>query len=116
LADENVGWHFCRPTVPRALISNVDPSCFSVCLRYVPVMSDNVQSAMLEILKRIQSDLADVKDRVVGLDGRVARLEDLALKQRRDSAAMLVMMRGTVGVFTERMDALENEVTALKER
>ncbi len=86
-------------------------------------MSDSVQGAVLEILKRIQSDVAEVKDRVgrlddrvAGLDGRVAHLEELATKQRRDSAAMLVMMRGTVGVFTERMDALESDVVRLKEQ
>ena len=85
-------------------------------------MSENVQSVMLDILKRIQADVSDLKTDVaelktdVGdLKQRVIRLEDLAKKQRRDSAAMLVMMRGTVGVFTERMDALEIDVMTLKE-
>ncbi len=85
-------------------------------------MSENVQSVMLDILKRIQADVSDLKTDVaelktdVGdLKQRVIRLEDLAKKQRRDSAAMLVMMRGTVGVFTERMDALEIDVITLKE-
>ncbi len=65
---------------------------------------------MLDILKRIQADVsglktdvAELKTDVGDLKQRVIRLEDLAKKQRRDSAAMLVMMRGTVGVFTERM-------------
>ncbi len=85
-------------------------------------MSENVQSVMLDILKRIQADVsglktdvAELKTDVGDLKQRVIRLEDLAKKQRRDSAAMLVMMRGTVGVFTERMDALEIDVMTLKE-
>ena len=92
-------------------------------------MSDNVQSAMLEILKRIQSDVsglrsdvsvlkADVsvlKSDVWDVKARLEKVEDLAKRQRRDSAALLVMMRGTVGVFNERMDALEIDMVALKE-
>jgi septal ring factor EnvC (AmiA/AmiB activator) len=92
-------------------------------------MPDNVQSAMLEILKRIQSDVSDIKvrlekvegrlEKVEGrlekVEGRLEKVEDLAKQQRRDSAAMLVMMRGTVGVFNERMDALEIDMVALKE-
>lgn len=78
-------------------------------------MTENVQSVMLEILKRIQSDVTDLKSGVANLETRVGRLEDLALKQRRDSAAMLVMMRGTIGVFNERMDAVEIDVMTLKE-
>jgi Tfp pilus assembly protein PilN len=85
-------------------------------------MSENVQSAMLEILKRIQSDVSGLKVDVSGLkaDGadlraRLERVEDLVKKQRRDSAAILVMMRGVVGVFDERVTALEIDMVALKE-
>jgi hypothetical protein len=85
-------------------------------------MIENVQSAMLEILKRIQSDVVGSKSDMSGLKSdmtevksRLDRSEELAKKHRRDSAAMLVMMRGTVGVFSERMDALEIELVALKE-
>ena len=69
-------------------------------------MSDNVQSVTLEVLKRLQSDMSVVKQSVAILEqlqsdmsdvkGRLDSLEDIAKKQRRDSAAMLVMMRGTV--------------------
>jgi hypothetical protein len=72
-------------------------------------MTDNVQSAMLEILKRIQADVSGLKTDVSGLKtdasglksdmtdlkGRMEKLEALVRKQGRDSAAMLVMMRGT---------------------
>jgi hypothetical protein len=78
-------------------------------------MSENVQSAMLEILKRIQSDVSDVKVRLEKVETRLEKVEDLAKRQRRDSAAMLVMMRGTVGVFSERMDAIEIDIVAMKE-
>jgi Tfp pilus assembly protein PilN len=89
-------------------------------------MADNVQSVMLEILKRLQSDMSDVKARVAGLErlqsdmsdvkARLDRLEDIGIKQRRDSAAMLVMMRGSVGIFDERVTKLETDVQAIKDR
>jgi hypothetical protein len=87
-------------------------------------MPDNVQSAMLEILKRIQTDvsglktdvaglktdMSDVKISVAGLEGRMDKLEALVRKQGRDSAAMLVMMRGTVGIYDERLKVIEEDV------
>jgi N-methylhydantoinase B/oxoprolinase/acetone carboxylase alpha subunit len=78
---------------------------------------------MLEILKRIQADVStvrgdvsDVKADVIGLTGRMDKLEALVRKQGRDSAAMLVMMRGTVGIYDERMKAIEEDVRLLMER
>jgi hypothetical protein len=68
-------------------------------------MSDNVQTATLEILKKIQSDISGIKD-------RLDRIEDINRKQRRDSAGMLVMMRATAGDFDERV----SEVEALEAR
>lgn len=64
---------------------------------------------MLEILKRIQTDVADVK-------GRLDRLEALVRKQGRDSAAMLVMMRGTVGIYDERLKVIEEDVRLMMEQ
>jgi hypothetical protein len=85
--------------------------------------TDNVQSAMLEILKRIQADVAsvradvsDVRANGIGLTGRMDKLEALVRKQGRDSAAMLVMMRGTVGIYDERMKVIEEDVRLLMER
>jgi hypothetical protein len=77
---------------------------------------DNVQSAMLEILKRIQADVADLKVDGIGMKGRMDKLEALVRKQGRDSAAMLVMMRGTVGIYDERMKVIEEDVRLLMER
>jgi hypothetical protein len=70
---------------------------------------EHVQDIMLDILKRIQTDVADIKM-------RVEKLEDLGKKHRRDSAAMLVMMRGTAAVFNERLLAVEVDVRGLKDQ
>ena len=72
-------------------------------------MSDNVQSAMLDILKRIQAEQSDQRT-------RLERIEELARKQRRDSAGMLVMMRATAGDFDERVSEVEERVAALEAR
>ncbi len=72
-------------------------------------MSDNVQSAMLDILKRIQAEQSDQRT-------RLERIEELARKQRRDSAGMLVMMRATAGDFDERVNEVEERVAALEAR
>jgi hypothetical protein len=86
-------------------------------------MPDNIQSAMLEILNRIQADLSDVKSdvselkgRVGGVEGRLDRIEALVRRQGRDSAAMLVMFRGTVGIYDERMKVIEEDVRLLMEQ
>jgi hypothetical protein len=72
-------------------------------------MSDNVQTATLEILKKIQADISGIKD-------RLDRIEDINRKQRRDSAGMLVMMRATAGDFDERVSEVEARVEALEAR
>ena len=93
------------------------------CLCYVPSMPDNVQSAMFEILKSIQSDVSELKGRLGGVEGRLGgvegrldRLEALVRRHGRDSAAMLVMMRGTVGIYDERMKVIEEDVRLLMEQ
>lgn len=78
-------------------------------------MSENVQSAMLEILKRIQSDVSDVKQRLERVEQRLERVEGIVLTQRRDSAAMLVMMRATVGVYDQRLTHAEEDIRLVKE-
>ena len=85
-------------------------------------MTENVETTMLEILKRIQSDMSGVKadmsgvkDRLTGVEGRMERLEALVRKQGRDSAAMMIMMRGTVGIFDDRLNVIEEDVRLLME-
>lgn len=66
----------------------------------MPNEPDNVQSATLEILKWIQADISKLGE-------RVERLENLVRKQGRDSAAMLIIMRSTVGTYEERLQIIE---------
>jgi SMC interacting uncharacterized protein involved in chromosome segregation len=87
-------------------------------------MSENVQSAMYEILKRIQADVGDVKrdvgelkDRMGGVEGRLSGVETrlttvatVLRKMRHDNAGMLVMMRATAGHFEQRVSDLETKM------
>ncbi|MGE3918858.1 MAG: hypothetical protein AB7F78_24490 [Hyphomicrobiaceae bacterium] len=84
---------------------------------------------MLDILKRIQGDLAGLESDVSGLKtdvsglttdmadvkSRLERVETALRKQSRDSAALLVMMRGTVGVFNERVGNLKEGIRLIRE-
>ena len=86
-------------------------------------MADNVQSIMLVTLKQIQADVsllkADVsvlKTDVADIKVRAERLVEQGKKHRRDSAAILVMMRGVVGEFDGRLRDAENDVRVLMER
>jgi hypothetical protein len=87
------------------------------------IMPDNIENVMLEILKRLQSDMAGLKADVSTLTvdvadvkARMTRVEDLVTKQRRDTAGMLVMMKGTAGVFDQRLIAVETDMVMLKDR
>ena len=75
---------------------------------------------MFEILKKIQGDLAafrsETEVRFQRIDDRFQRIEDGQRKQRRDLAAMLVMARGVVGDFDERVTKVEDRVAALEAR
>ena len=74
-------------------------------------MSENVETAMFEILKKIQGDLAAFRTEA---EDRFQRIEDGLRKQRRDNAAMLIMARAVVGDFDERVTKVEDRVTALE--
>jgi hypothetical protein len=81
-------------------------------------MSENVETAMFEILKKIQGDLAAFRAEMgqfqTKTDQRFQQVEDALRKQRRDNAAMLIMARAVVGDFDERVTKVENRVTALE--
>jgi hypothetical protein len=81
-------------------------------------MSENVQTAIYEILKKIQADLAsfraDVNERFVRVDARFEGLEDLVRKQRRDTAGLLVMAKSITGNFAEELAAVEERVKLLE--
>ena len=56
-------------------------------------MTENVENAIFEILKKIQGDMAafraDTSERFERANERFERLEDLIRKQRRDVAGIL---------------------------
>jgi hypothetical protein len=83
-------------------------------------MSDNVENAVFEILKKIQSDItlgrSEMKQFKQDTETRFERLETLVRKQRRDGAAMLVMMRAAAGDFEERLAVVEQQIAALESR
>lgn len=79
-------------------------------------MSGNVQSAMFEILKSIQEELAEHRKLFKGIDHRFDRLEDLVRKQRRDTAGILVMAKSVMGDFAEQVAAIEERVAVLETR
>lgn len=72
-------------------------------------MSENVQTAMFDILKAIQTELADHRR-------RFDTIEELIRKQRRDTAGLLVMAKSVVGDFAEQLAAMEERVAALEGR
>ncbi len=72
-------------------------------------MSENVQTAMFEILKSIQGKLAEH-------DRRFDEQGDLIRKQRRDTAGLMVMAKGAAGQFAEDLAAVEERVRVLEAR
>ncbi len=86
-------------------------------------MAENVQSAIFEVLKRLQSDssmvmnrLSEIDNRLGSMDGRLGKLETQVKKQNADSAAMLVIMRATVRDFNERIIEIEDDIRFVKRK
>jgi 3-dehydroquinate dehydratase len=86
-------------------------------------MSETVQTAMFEILKSIQAQLAAHDRRFDALEARFDVLEtrsgevaDLVRRQRRDTAGLLVMAKSVTGDFAEQIAAIEDRVAALEAR
>jgi uncharacterized protein YlxW (UPF0749 family) len=77
-------------------------------------VSDNVESATLEILKSIQASIARLESKVSQLDSKVDRLAAQVAKFLRDMAGTLVMMRATAGDFDRRVTEVEDRVAALE--
>jgi hypothetical protein len=76
-------------------------------------MSENIQSAVLEILRKIQMESADFRRSV---EGRLDRIEDIARKLRRNVAGMQVIMTATAGDFDQRVSDVEARMDALDGR
>jgi hypothetical protein len=81
-------------------------------------MSENVQTAMFEVLKKIQADIAlfraEVNERFGRVEARFEGLDDLVRKQRRDTAGLLVMAKAVTGDFAEQVAAIEERVRVLE--
>ena len=76
-------------------------------------MTENVENMIFEILKKIQADALIFR---TDTHERLGRLEELARKQRRDTAGLLVMGKALVGNFTEELAAIEERVAVLEAR
>jgi hypothetical protein len=77
-------------------------------------MTENVETAIFEILKSIQTKLAEHDRRFDQLERRFDTADDLMRKQRRDMAGILVIGNSTAGNFAEQQTALEKWVPALE--
>lgn len=77
-------------------------------------MSENVENGVPQILIKIQEDLASLRREV---NERLDRIESVQKQERCNTAAMLVMMRGTAGVYDERITQLEiDRIVKLEDR
>ena len=83
-------------------------------------MSENVQAAMFEVLKKIQADIAsfraEANERFGRVEARFEGLDDIVRKQRRDTAGLLVMAKAVTGDFAEQVAAIEERVRVLEPR
>ena len=87
-------------------------------------MSEAPKDLILPILIKIQEDAAAFRAELraqfeamkADVNARFDAVDVQFRRQRFDSAGMLVMMRGTVGQFDERVAALENRVAVLERR
>jgi hypothetical protein len=74
-------------------------------------MPDNPINITTDILIAIREDISSFR---AAVEERLDRLERDSRKYRHDAAAMMVMMRATVGHFNQRVGAVEDRVTALE--
>jgi hypothetical protein len=84
-------------------------------------MGENIDDAVPRILMKIQDDIAafrrDVQGQFDRVTDRLDRIETLQKQERRNSAAMLVMMRGTAAVYEERLTQIEiDRIVRLEDR
>lgn len=79
-------------------------------------MSENVQTAMFEILKSIQAKLVEHDQRFDAVEKRFDEMGDLIRKHRRDTAGLMVMAKRAAGQFAEDLAAVEERVRVLEAR
>lgn len=78
--------------------------------------TDDVPQILIKIQDSISALRAEVGDFKRGNEAQHERIEGLIRKQRRDSAAMMIIMRSTVSDFDERVDEVMERVAALETR
>jgi phage-related minor tail protein len=74
-------------------------------------MAEAATDVVLQILIKIQDSISTLRS---DLTGRLDRIEAMVGKQRREGAAMMVMMRATVSDFDQRVSDVEERLTALE--
>ena len=83
-------------------------------------MPDTPTDAVPEILIKIQDSISALRSEIGGFkrdsEAQHERMEGLIRKQRRDSAAMMIIMRATVSDFDERVNEVVERVAALEKR
>jgi DNA repair ATPase RecN len=83
-------------------------------------MTENVQTAMFEIMKKIQADMAafrvETNMRFDAIDRRFEEGREILNKHRRDIAGLLVMTKSTSGQLADELAAIDDRVRVLEER
>jgi phage-related minor tail protein len=74
-------------------------------------MAEAPTDVVLQILIKIQDSISALRS---DLTARLDRIETMVGKQRREGAAMMVMMRATVSDFDQRVSDVEERLTALE--
>ncbi|HEV7876791.1 hypothetical protein [Bradyrhizobium sp.] len=81
-------------------------------------MADEPTNAVLQILIKIQDSISALRSEVGdfkrGNEVQHERMEGLIRKQRRDWAAMMIIIRATVSDFDERVNEVVERVAALE--
>jgi hypothetical protein len=80
-------------------------------------MVESPTEPVSQILTEIQESMRALRSEVGTLRSeltpRLDRIENVVRKQRRDAAAMMVIMQATVGDFDERVSEIEEQIAAL---
>jgi hypothetical protein len=71
---------------------------------------------LIELQESISALRSEVGDFKRDNEAQHERMEGLIRKQRRDSAAMMIIMRATVSDFDERVNEIVERVAALEKR
>jgi hypothetical protein len=82
----------------------------------VETPADAVPQILIQIQDSINALRVEMGDFKRDNEAQHERIEGLIRKQRRDSAAMMIIMRSTVSDFDERVNEVMERVAALEKR